>query len=93
MDTSITRLDRIRAEARQAAAKYSDINAACPYPFLSGAAIEFTREFEAERSRLNDLPDDANDDSEAPWCDCGNTPGFEELDWNKCDSCGKPITP
>ena len=56
MDASITRLDRIKAEARQAAAKYSDINDACPYPWGSPAAIEFKREFAAAREALQDPP-------------------------------------
>lgn len=54
MDQHITRLERIRAEARQAAAKYSDVNAACPYPWGSGAANEFRREFEAAREQQLD---------------------------------------
>ncbi|HBH37609.1 MAG TPA: hypothetical protein DDX06_04410 [Curvibacter sp.] len=56
MDASITRLDRIRVEARQAAAKYSDINDACPYPWGSPAAIEFKREFAAAREALQAQP-------------------------------------
>lgn len=50
MDANITRLDRIKAEARQAAAKYSDINDACPYPFRSPAAEVFKAEFNAARA-------------------------------------------
>jgi len=50
MDHEITRLDRIKAEARQAATRYSDINLACPYPWGTGAANEFKREFEAARA-------------------------------------------
>lgn len=52
MDLSITSLQRIELEARQAAAKWADINAACPYPWGSGAAITFKRAFLAERARI-----------------------------------------
>lgn len=52
MDTNITSLERIKLEARQAAAKYSDVNDACPYPWGSGAAIAFKREFLAAREAL-----------------------------------------
>ena len=54
MQQDIPHLDRIRTEARQAAAKYSDVNAACPYPWGTGAAIEFKREFEAAREQQMD---------------------------------------
>jgi hypothetical protein len=93
MDASITRLDRIRAEARQAAAKYSDINDACPYPWGSPAAIEFKREFAIAREALLQTADDSLDEEELPSCTCTDQHTPEELDFNSCDSCGKPINP
>lgn len=94
MDTNITRLDRIRAEARQAATKYSDLNAACPYPWGSGAALEFKRAFEAAREQQFDaIAEAAHQDAEPTSCDCNAQHGIEELEWNKCAACGLPINP
>jgi hypothetical protein len=92
MDTSITRLDRIKAEARQAAAKFSTVLEACPYPFGSGAANEFIREFEhARQQQLDELME--CDADESPTCACTDQHTVEELDWNKCGNCGKSINP
>lgn len=52
MDLEVTSLQRIQLEARQAAARYSDVNDACPYPWGSSAAIAFKREFLAAREAL-----------------------------------------
>ena len=32
-----------------------------------------------------DIPDDS------PYCECNDQPSMEEVDWNKCDACGKPL--
>ena len=45
----------------------------------------------------SDQPDDpawADDWEEDPdgYCHCNATPTIEELDWNKCDACGKAFT-
>lgn len=93
MDTNITSLERIRLEARQAAAKYSTVLEACPYPFGTGAAIEFTREFQRARDEaLDALMEDQGAD-ECPHCTCTDEHGVEELDFNRCSCCGKPINP
>jgi hypothetical protein len=55
MTHSIAERDRIQLEARQAAHKYADLNAACPYPWGSAAAIEFKREFETARAAVTGL--------------------------------------
>lgn len=86
-------IDRIEAEARQAAQRYQDVNAACPYPFGSDAGHAFAQFFKqarAEEQALQGLL--ADEEPEDPhFCECGNTPTMEEADWNKCDSCGKAI--
>lgn len=33
--------------------------------------------------------DEPEDDS--PYCECGSVHTLDELDWNKCDCCGKEI--
>jgi hypothetical protein len=45
-------IDRIKREAREAAARYADINAACPYPFASEEGRVFREEFNANRATL-----------------------------------------
>lgn len=92
MDTNITSLQRIQLEARQAAARYQDVNDACPYPWLSGAAIAFKREFLAARADIEAA--DAFDEEppeDLPDCTCTDQHTLEELDTNQCDACGKPI--
>ncbi len=83
-------LQRIEREAQEAARLYADINAACPYPFHSGAGQAFVRSFRDARERLLVLAEE--DEPEDPhWCCCGNTPTIEESDWGTCDSCGKAL--
>jgi hypothetical protein len=43
-------LDYIKTQAREAAAKYSNVNDACPYPFQTAAGQTFKEEFEWVRS-------------------------------------------
>ncbi|KQM68799.1 hypothetical protein [Xylophilus sp. Leaf220] len=43
-------LARIQREAQAAATRYSDLNAACPYPFGSDAAHAFCAEFNQARA-------------------------------------------
>lgn len=85
-------LERIEREARAAALKYSNVNAACPYPFFSDAGHAFQQYFKlarAEEQALQELiVEDLNDSA---FCECGNQPSIEESDWNKCDSCGKAL--
>ena len=50
--TGVYKIDKIKTEAREAAGKHTDINAACPYPFGSTAAHIFRTEFEAVRAIL-----------------------------------------
>lgn len=60
MPDPIISIDRIEAQARQAAALYSDINDACPYPFGTEAARVFARAFRAAVSARNNVPALAN---------------------------------
>lgn len=46
----ITTIEQIRREAREAALHYSDINAACRYPFGTEAGQIFAQEFKAARA-------------------------------------------
>ena len=34
---------------------------------------------------------DERDEPESDYCECNCDYSIEESDWNKCDSCGKPI--
>lgn len=52
MNDPIISVDTIQAEARAAAAIYSDINAACPYPFGTAAANHFKQAFNQARQAL-----------------------------------------
>lgn len=51
METVIP-IARIQAEAIDAAREYSDINAACPYPFHSDAAHQFKAFFFEARRQI-----------------------------------------
>lgn len=50
MSEPIVSIARIEQQAREAAAKYNNINDACPYPFYSPAGRAFKAEF--MRARL-----------------------------------------
>lgn len=50
-------IERIRREAQAAATRYSDVNDACPYPFLSDAGHAFRAEFEAAREAIGATKD------------------------------------
>jgi hypothetical protein len=39
------KIDKIKTEAREAAARYTNVNAACPYPFGTAEAAVFKEEF------------------------------------------------
>jgi len=58
--TELTEDQRIQLEARQAAEKYTDINAACPYPWGSPQATIFKREFIAANHIPWPFPDGPN---------------------------------
>lgn len=45
MTEPIVSLDTIKTQARDAAAKYSNVNEACPYPFGTAAGQAFKEEF------------------------------------------------
>ena len=47
---------RIEREATEAAKLYSDVNAACPYPFDSDAAHAFKAFFKAARENMKTVP-------------------------------------
>lgn len=49
--------DQVQREARDAAAHYSDVNDACPYPFDSEAGRVFRSEFMAMRASLGAAPE------------------------------------
>ena len=51
---SIYSREIIEAEARAATKLYSDVNAACRYPFSSPEGIAFKDAFNAERQRQED---------------------------------------
>jgi len=52
MTEPIVSLDIIKTQAREAAAKFTDVNDACPYPFASAAGRAFKEEFNWVRSVL-----------------------------------------
>ncbi len=52
MSDPIVSIEQIKTEARAAAAIYTDINDACPYPFGTSAAKIFESEFQWVRSVL-----------------------------------------
>lgn len=51
---SIYSIEIIEADARAATKRYSDVNAACPFPFQSPEGIAFKTAFNAERQRQED---------------------------------------
>ena len=93
MTHSITSLDRIKLQARQAAAHYSDVNAACPYPFASPAGAAYRAEFLLARAQIEQALCEADAAEEPSLCICTDQPTLEERDWNRCSSCGKPLSP
>lgn len=52
MTEPIVSIDAIKTQAREAAAKYTDVNDACPYPFGTAAGRVFKEEFLWVRSVL-----------------------------------------
>lgn len=59
MPHEIISIARIEREAKAAAAQYSDINAACPYPFASEAGKAFKAVFLAARTEIDNAPEAA----------------------------------
>lgn len=91
----------IAMEARAAAAKWSDINAACPYPWGSLQAIIFKRAFLAERERIEQEERLALAGLEVTelepgevLCQCVSMDGptAQELETGLCQECGKAVT-
>lgn len=91
MQPALTPDQIVQLEARQAAQRYSDLDAACPYPWGSHKAVVFKREFLQEREHLIEqlLAEEAP--TESPFCECNAAHSIEERDFNQCDACGKPI--
>jgi hypothetical protein len=52
VNSPVISIDQIRSEAAAAAQQYSDVNAACPYPFDTEAGRLFRQEFVAMRAAL-----------------------------------------
>ena len=52
MAGEIIPLDRIRREAIEAAARFSTVNEACPYPFGTDAAHAFCSEFRLAKNAV-----------------------------------------
>lgn len=50
MTEPIVSIDVVKTQAREAAATYSNVNDACPYPFGSAAGKAFKEEFNWVRS-------------------------------------------
>ena len=47
---------------------------------------------EWENPTVHDDPDEPCEwDDSDPFCNCSAGHSIEEMDWNQCDSCGKPI--
>ena len=95
METQATPTSKVHEEARRAAGLYTDINAACPYPWGTAEALEFKREFLAERSRIEleqSIGDYENDYDDPLLCNCASD-GFtvQELETGKCQGCGKAV--
>lgn len=82
MKEQISTHDRIRMEARQAAAKWTDINAACPYPWGSVEAAVFKREFHAEQQALA---------GSEMMCACPRELSAADLEAMRCSDCGKAV--
>lgn len=91
MSTELSRTDRLRAEARQAAAKYTNINDACPYPWGTPAAIEFKREFLAARAYIQTGDMLADEQAPEPFCGCAHELKASELETMRCEECGKAV--
>ena len=53
MQEPIISRERLEREARAAAKTYDNINDACPYPFGTDAAHQFTAEFKRARAVIN----------------------------------------
>lgn len=97
MNTRNQATERIAMEARQAAAKWSDVNLACPHPWGSGAAITFKREFLAARALIEaqqmGVPGIEVTELEAGdvLCQCDNELTVQELETMRCMACGKAV--
>jgi len=50
-------IEQIKREAAEAAKRFSDVNAACPYPFTTEAGRLFRKEFTARRAALGAAPE------------------------------------
>jgi hypothetical protein len=50
MSEAIVNLEAIKAQAREAAGKFTNVNDACPYPFGTAAGQAFKEEFNWVRS-------------------------------------------
>lgn len=50
MPEPVIEIERLRAEAQDAATRYSNVNDACPYPFHSDAGHAFSAFFQEARA-------------------------------------------
>lgn len=88
-------LKRIQEEARAAAQKTDDINAACRFPFGSWEAAIFKQEFNTARSQIDmagmEVLEHMNADDVL--CTCTGLDGYttNELNTGTCDECGKAV--
>jgi hypothetical protein len=55
MSEPVIPIERIQREAREAAERYEDVNAACPYPFSTDAAHAFKAYFVMARQEREAL--------------------------------------
>lgn len=79
--------DRVRQVARMAAAQFTDVNDACPYPFHTQQARIFKAEFalaRADQMRQQVAYTTA-------LCECDLEVTVQELECGRCSSCGKAV--
>lgn len=82
MSEPVISVERIKRQAIDASLRYTEVNAACPYPFGTEAARVFTAEFtRALRLRT----------AKAAQCECDLELCQQELDTGRCMACGKAV--
>lgn len=94
MDHSISSLQRIQREAREAAKLYQSLSEACPYPWGTPSAEIFKNEFDLAKSGAQRLdPQGSDGAAEGHMCTCTGLQGLtsNELNTGRCDECGKAV--
>ena len=65
-----------------------------PWPFMSSDP-RMVEQPERKRSDgcngCENCTDYSADQDDSPYCRCDNLPTFDEAQWNKCASCGRPL--